>query len=64
MKDHMSINVHNCEEIRNSLLQNQHLKKKFRWMQDSLIECMMFGVVRVFFFVKTLAEIFKITADH
>ena len=59
----MSINVHNCEEIRNSLLQNQHLKKKFRWMQDSLIEYMMFGVVRVFF-VKTLAEIFKITADH
>ena len=49
MKDHMSINVHNCEEIRNSLIQNQHLKKKFRWMQDSLIECMMFGVVRVFF---------------
>lgn len=59
----MSINVHNCEEIRNSLLQNQHLKKKFRWMQDSLIECMMFGVVRVFF-AKTLGEIFKITADH
>lgn len=62
----MSINVHNCEEIRNSLLTLtlQHLKKKFRWMQDSLIECMMFGVVRVFFFAKTLGEIFKITADH